>query len=128
MRWWADRWDVTVDVRAAPASADPAPSTPGAGDPVGTALAAWGAATAVVALVGADDAGRVVQAAPAAQPVVLLPDAYRPTAWSADAQAAVGKVLIGLPTPAAGSENPATQAVVAAFGRDGDGAPPTSGC
>ena len=68
------------------------------------------------------------QAAPAAQPVVLLPDAYRPTAWSADAQAAAGKVLIGLPTPAAGSENPATQAVVAAFGRDGAALPPTSGC
>ncbi len=107
VRWWADRWDVTADVR-----------------PAGAAPAAWSSAAAVVALVGADDAGRVVQDSPTTQTVVLLPDAYRPAEWSADAQAAVGRVLIGLPTPAAGSDNPATQAVVAAFARDGDGATP----
>ena len=113
-RWWGERRGVTVDLR----TVSPDGGTDLAAE-VDDALTTWGDAAAVLAFVPADAAGIVVAAAPAAQPIVMLPDAYRPAGWSEQARAAAGRVFIGLPTPAAGSDHPATSAVVGALAREG---------
>ncbi|GGM05867.1 ABC transporter substrate-binding protein [Nakamurella endophytica] len=104
VRWWAGRNGVRLDVRAGLRA-----STTG-----------WSGAAAVLALTTPDRVGAVLAATTAPTPVVTTLDGYRPASVPATDQ---DRLLIGLQTPAFGSDQPAAAAVARAYAAAGGTAP-----
>ncbi|HEY4993670.1 MAG TPA: hypothetical protein VII33_16475, partial [Nakamurella sp.] len=98
-RWWADRHQITLDVRTATDQQN--------------APAGWDPATAVLALTDAATTARLAAAVPSTVTILTTVDGYDPTTWGQDALAAAtaGRVLVTTATPAFSSDYPAAVAV-----------------
>ena len=91
-RWWAAANGVAVDART-----------------TGTTNASWPGVAAVLVISEAADVAATLQATPAAVRVITDLDGYRSTS------APAGRLLVSLPAPAYGSDNPGAAAVAKAF-------------
>ncbi len=95
-RWWAARNEIEVDSH-------------------GSAGADWSGDAAVLSFGPASSASAVL-AASGNVPVVVGASGYDPAQWQA---ADSGRLLLSLPTPAFGSDHPASAAVAGAYARSG---------
>ncbi len=105
-RWWAGQNDVTLDVRTVQDGAD---------------LPDWNGVPAVLAFTDPQTTARVAAGVPSTTTVVTTTDGYDPAQWDEAGLSAArsGRVLVGVPTPAIGSDYPAAAVVAAAFAKAG---------
>ncbi len=101
-RWWAGAHDVSVQSRGTGAAGSP-----------------WPGVSAVLVIAAPSDVSATLAATPADVRVVTDLDGYRP----AQVPSPAGRLLVSLPAPAYGSDNPGAAAVAKEFVAEGRTAP-----